>query len=172
VKRRILLLLANIIGFLSVGTYTLSFFLPTFAIRIGEKCTVHLGYEAFEVGLVSPLNFYFGGFGMFIIWLANPVLWYAFYRFAVSRDIAAFLAGAASTLLALTLFIFGDPTQRDLVLVGYYVWVLSIALFTVAAAMKWIAVPSENVIRPRERCPDHIDELFGCTGGGDQRRDR
>jgi hypothetical protein len=136
-NRRRILFIANILGLVSVSTYCVSFFLPTFAIRIDGTLVVNGGFDAFIAGFFSFFNVFFGGPSVFMLWLANPVLWAGYYRFMKARDMEALLAGTIATCLSLTCFLSRDPAESDLILVGYYVWVLSIILFTLAATVKW-----------------------------------
>src|SRR5205807_10180648 len=122
------------------ATYVSSFFLPAFAIGIEGKREVHSGAEAFGVASLALLNPYFGGLRGFVPWLANPFLWVGLVRFALGRAPVAGIAGPVATCLAATLTaFFVDPDARDLILIGYYVWLASIAMFTAAAAIKWAA---------------------------------
>jgi hypothetical protein len=114
--------------------YALSFFLPTFDIVIEGKRSTSYGYEAFLIGLTSP--FLYGGLRLFAPWLANLVVWSGLIGFVRGRFGRAFIAGLVATTLAATL-LFGE-CDPSLLLVGYYLWLLSMGILTLAAACRLV----------------------------------
>src|SRR5690242_1977717 len=83
------LLVARFLCFSSVALYGLSFLLPTFDIVVGGEASTSYGYDAFLVGLLSPLNSFLFGLDVFVPWLANPMLWLGLAAFARGRSRAA-----------------------------------------------------------------------------------
>src|SRR5262249_22163911 len=122
--------------------YALSFFLPTFA--IGAEREVNYGYVAFCVAFLSPFNPFFGGLRAFIPWLANPMLWFGVYYFVTGRCRLACFSGVTAIAMSATLFLFNDPENRALLLIGYYVWFNGMGLFTLAAGIKWAGNAQEG----------------------------
>jgi hypothetical protein len=127
----------------SLAVYSISFFLPTFEIVVKGTPSVSYGYEAFAIGLLSPLlSPLFGGLRVFAPWLANPLFWFGAVSFVTSRCRRACAAGVTAGVTAIvtstSLWVFNDSESRSLLLLGYYLWVLSIVLLTLAAAMKWM----------------------------------
>lgn len=118
---------------LSIMIYAVSFFLPTFEIIVEGNSDVSYGYVAFAIGFIAPLNSDFLGSRVFISWLANPLLWTGATVFALRRWNSAMIIGAMATILSTTL-LFGD-TNRDLIRSGYYVWMISMGMFTLSVAI-------------------------------------
>jgi len=92
VDQRRSLIMARVMCCFAVGLYTLSFFLPAFAIVIDENAGVSPGYAAFIVSMGSLFNPLLGG-RLVLPWLANPMFAVAIYRFVRGRFKAAALLG-------------------------------------------------------------------------------
>jgi hypothetical protein len=139
-----------------VAIYLLSFSLPPFAIGVQGERAIDYGYWAFVIGFASPLaGPFFGGLRAFAPWVANPILWFGIYRFVSGQYGAALLAGVLATLMSATL-LFGEGDQ-SLFLAGYSMWLLSMAMFTLVAAIGWRS--SLHVHTPQEAitCPSHLE---------------
>jgi hypothetical protein len=120
--------------FLAVLLWALSFFLPTFDIVVEGKRSTSYGYDAFLIGLFSILGSpYFGGLRTFAAWLANPLLWIGLLAFVKNRFGRAFILGVMATTLAATLLV--GEGDLSLLLIGYSLWLLSMAIFTLAAGV-------------------------------------
>jgi hypothetical protein len=117
--------------------YALSFFLPAFGVGVESQLDANNGFEAFAVSFLACVNPFFGGLNAFVPWLGNPMFWVAVWFFAIGRCRRACLAGALATVMSATLWLFADSESRHLLFIGYYVWLLSMAMLTVAAAIKW-----------------------------------
>jgi hypothetical protein len=117
--------------------YASSFFLPTFAIVVDGKRSVSCGYDAFLIGTLSPLaSPFFGGYRVFVPWLANPMLWVGVALFTIGRPRGAFNAGIIAIGLSGTLLLPVEAEGFRLILVGYYVWVVSMAMLALAAGIR------------------------------------
>ena len=113
--------------------YSTSFFLPTFGIVVKGQVVVHDGVDAFTSSLfIAPFQ---GGLKAVVVWLANPAFWAAAVFFAVRRNQRALAASLAAVLLS------GWHGFGPLLFVGYYVWLVSLAMLAVACAI--------NMARPR-----------------------
>ncbi|HEY1861099.1 MAG TPA: hypothetical protein VGG61_12130 [Gemmataceae bacterium] len=140
---------ANLLCGLSVALYASSFFLPTFAIVVDGKRCVSYGAEGFFIGLFAPIaSPFFGGVRTFFPWLANPIWWFALVRFTQGRATVACIAGIAAPIVALSLLFFADSEGRNLILIGYYVWILSMAILPLAAGMKWHSYVEQQTFDP------------------------
>lgn len=127
-------LCGKILFCLSMTVYAISFLLPTFKIIVSENISVSYGYDVFVIGFVAPLATpIFGDMKVFIPWLANPLLWVGARLFAMKHWHLAYVIGAIATALSATP-LFGY-TNRDLLLIGYFVWVISLGMFTLAAVI-------------------------------------
>jgi len=110
---------ANSLCLVALLLYALSFFLPTFDIVVEGKRSTSCGYDAFVIGLMSPFaSPVFGGLRAFAPWLANPLLW----------------TGA---------LLFGEG-DRSLILIGYSMWLSSMGIFTLAAAVGWCSSSTQR----------------------------
>jgi hypothetical protein len=100
------------LGWLAVGLYIISFFLPAYA---GA-----LGYQAFLCALVCMIGI--------PMWSANLVFWGGLAQLSQGRYRSAGGAGLAALLLALSeAWMFRDGLQ-----VGYWMWVGSMGLLALA----------------------------------------
>jgi hypothetical protein len=128
--------MTNVLFVLSMLLYIVSFFLPAFAIGIEGKRSIDFGYSAFVIGGCSLFaGPYFGEARSFLPWLANPILWLAVVYFVMGRPKQACISGFMATALSATLLI---GTVHELILMGYYAWLASFVVLTVAAGMQWL----------------------------------
>jgi hypothetical protein len=123
----------KLIASLSLALYVLSFLLPAFKIVVDGRSEISYGYEAFVVSILY--SFSPDGFTAFVPWVANPMLWVGSILFMRTRFASACVAGMGACAMAATLLL-RDAESRHLLLMGYYVWVLSMVLFTVAGAIQ------------------------------------
>ena len=137
-------LVAVFVCSLSMTIYAASFFLPTFEIGVDGKRSISYGYEAFAISFLSPLQPLFGGLRAFIPWLANPLFWFEFVGFVTHRYRRACVAGVLAIAASTTLWLFNDAESRSLLVIGYYIWVLSIVLLTLATSIKWCSCGSRR----------------------------
>lgn len=114
----------------SLATYGISFCLPAFEIGVEGRGTSESGFSAFLVAFLALGQEYFGGLASFLVWLANPAFWIGVVLLATGRPTAALVASCAALLLGCS-FVFGP-----LILVGYYVWLGSMALLAGACAVQ------------------------------------
>jgi hypothetical protein len=138
-QRKCSFLAALFVFSLSVAIYAISFFLPTFEIVVDGKPSFSYGYEAFSIGFLSPfLSPFCGGLRTFLPWLANPLYWFGVVGFVTHQYRRACFVGVIATATSTTLWIFNDPESRTLFLIGYFLWVLSIGLVTLATKIKCV----------------------------------
>jgi hypothetical protein len=116
--------------------YAASFLLPTFyMIGDGPPDKADNGLAAFTLTFFAPWDELwrdaaFGGLP-FALWLANPAFWWATVLFAWGWDRGA----VAMSCLALVLG--GRLVFSPEVLLGYYVWLASMALLAAAVMARW-----------------------------------
>lgn len=145
-----------------LGVYALSFFLPT--VEDGnEHCVsqliprsnsllvrserIRLGWEVFYlVPRFLPFSL-----GYLPAWVANVVLWHGLVALARDRWVRARTAAWLGVPLGLSALLVAPYDRGWLtILMGYYVWLLSMVLFLVGIEVlrRWAATA-----RNRERCP-------------------
>jgi hypothetical protein len=150
--------LVIILLLLSVGLYAASFFLPTFGIVVDSQIEIHVGYEAFGAALVLTFNGLVPNGRAFVPWLANPVLWYGVYCCVKHKYIRAIIAGILCTAFAAVLWL--ESGHQDVILIGYYVWTGSMALFAGAAIALAYFRHREARLVPEDR-----DDAYGHPAG-------
>jgi len=121
---------------LSGLVYASAFFLPAFSIVVEGKESVYPGYEAFVIGFLSIGNVFFGGPILFMVWAANVCYWLSIWLFVAGRVGKSFMLEMMAVGLAAMLWLFNDARGRELILVGYYLWVLGMALATLASGLE------------------------------------
>ena len=141
-RRDILLHAAWVLYILSLASYALSFLLPAFEIVVEGQHDTSYGYDAFLVALAAAWQPILGGLLSFVVWLANPAYWAGAVFFARGR----YWRSAAASIAALVLgchFVFAP-----LILVGYFVWLGSMALLAVASAVSLVRERQARTAEP------------------------
>ena len=119
----------------SLAAYAVSFFLPTFGIKVGDNpSSAEYGFTAFLVSFLAIGGEMYGGPAQFLVWVANPAFWAAAVLFARGDRGLALAASCAAALLGCWL-LFGE-----LIFVGYYVWKGSMVLLAVASLLRILRV--------------------------------
>jgi hypothetical protein len=114
--------------------YVASFFLPTFEIAADGRSEASDGFAAFGVSFLALFQPLYGGLRVFATWLANPAFWYGAVQFARGRRGRAIVASGVALLLGC------QPLFWPLILVGYYLWFVSMAMLmtaSVAGILAW-----------------------------------
>jgi hypothetical protein len=114
--------------------YAAAFVLPAYAFS-----SPMMGYEAFLSGL-----FFAAGTGLlswisFVLssgWVANPLFAVGIVCLLRGRTVAASALGVAALLFAIKAGLFAYSSEVPLLL-GYYVWLLSIAALAAASILFW-----------------------------------
>lgn len=115
---------------LSLSCYTISFFLPAFAIAVkGKTCEPDSGFAAFVVCMCSLGGIL--GSVPFVTWLANPSFWLGVVTFlARGKRFLSLTFAVVAFLLGMT-FVF-----EPLIYIGYYFWLGSFVLLVAAIVCK------------------------------------
>jgi hypothetical protein len=124
---------ASSCAILSVNLYWISFFMPVLGPLGGEES----GIFAFIICLISPLAPMLGDLApfMFMGWLANPLLWASLYFLARAQYQKACFAAAIATVLAAIIGIVVASRGPPPLAFGYFMWLSSMPLMTIAAAI-------------------------------------
>jgi hypothetical protein len=130
--RDTLLHAAWVLYFVSLAFYAVSFLLPAFEIVVEGQHDASYGYDAFLVALAAAWQPMLGGLLSFVVWLANPAYWAGAVFFGRGR----YWRSAAASIAAVVLgchFVFAP-----LILVGYFVWLGSMALLALASSVRLV----------------------------------
>jgi hypothetical protein len=118
----------------SLLAYVVCLALPAYRTDYYGKSQDHLGLEALLLGVVGIFAGHFS-------WVANPLLWLSWLKRGGATSGLAFVF-AFLALLAATLFLAGETIAVGSAgefpyhaAAGFYVWLFSIALSTVAALL-------------------------------------
>lgn len=114
----------------ALAAYAASFALPAFDIVVEGRAKSEYGFTAFQMAFLALWQEMFGGLVAFLVWVANPAFWAAAILFARGQFSRALAASCAAVLLGCW-FVFAR-----LILIGYYVWVASMALLLAACAIR------------------------------------
>jgi len=150
---------AAMLAILSALLHGMSFLLPAYIGLIYKgKAKFEPGYMAFVVAAISPFSDSIRDPLIFAAFLANPLLWASGVCFWRKRYLASWVT--SSLAVGLSVAMWCKVYQWELykwLLMGYYVWVLSIVMFAAASAIAWInsrqpAAPHGfEVIGPKSR---------------------
>jgi hypothetical protein len=116
----------------ALSCYTASFFLPAFGIGTQGQVEVHDGAEAFLVSLMAPSWPLpgTGGLTALVVWLANPAFWAGAVFFVRGHHGRALATSCGALILGCW------HALAPLVLVGYYVWLVSFSLLTLSCVVR------------------------------------
>lgn len=125
---------------MALCVYGISLFLPTYEMVIWGRPDIGKGYHAFLWGAILPR--------LWIPWLANPLFWFGAICFVAHRYQWALIGGimalAAST--STTLWLFYGPEHGPQLFIGYYLWMVSTVLLSLAAIIP-IATEAQSIKR-------------------------
>jgi hypothetical protein len=142
-------LIANVLWIVAIAVYAASFFLPAFTVVVGEESSTEKGYLAFILSWEAACDPLIGGIRVGASCLANPAMWCACLWLLSGRSKWACIAGASATALSTSLLI--GNYDLDGLLIGYYLWVASMGLITLAAGAKWASQSKLRGRRARSR---------------------
>jgi hypothetical protein len=110
----------------SLAGYAVSFFLPIVEFSFGGSANTIPGHVIFQACLDRSV---WGWNELFTAWLANPIFWLGLTLFVLGQGLAAATAAMVAVLLG-SRYVFNPG-----VIVGYYVWLGSMALLLFAGVI-------------------------------------
>lgn len=126
---------ATTLMLLSALLYGVSFLLPAFIeMEYHGEVTVARGYVAFFMAALSPFSDLIRDPLIVAAFLANPLLWASAVCFWRERYLASWVTSGLAAMLSMAIWL----KLYEWLLIGYYVWVFSMVLFTVASAIAWM----------------------------------